>query len=541
MRMFLLLTNTFFLLISCFVVGIYCAYHYAVGLHIEYLDIFKVLAFGVLLIIVPSLMRLFLKEEKNGVYIESQSTIIVFFLSVLVGLCSRIVNFDFSSIIIVLGILGLFSGIFIGGKFEFNKLAKDTIFWLIAIFFAIIYAIVITSQYYVINTPTSPLLVERLVIGMRTTDPVYLGGIANIINTYGIPSWGIDGVHYLHYHWGSIWFLTMFANLLHISVIKSYTLLYPAVFVPLMFKALFLFCQQIFNICKSFGFCDKKKLIIFIVIVALAISSLCPFQWQSEIGSDSYSLALFLGFLLGAIFLYMCESTGFFAKISKQGILILVVELPLILFVVGMTKVSVFYDAVLLYFYFVLRAKLYNKITFVGLSILLVLVTNMVYWLAQVDSPVGRIIIHPFYFLHLEMKHQYLHLTFLNQFPIFTYAYSFIIIMEHVFFSYFWTWIFIFSRYFYCKFYQRKELLAGKLNRQVHSKVGMRYFDVEIVIFLFFINALPSYLLKIVGGSNFYFFDITRWISIALFLGVLIKFMCLYSDNTSTEGLSYNR
>jgi hypothetical protein len=91
--------------------------------------------------------------------------------------------------------------------------------WVTGIIWGTGYFFPARSQYWVF---LNPLFVERIYVGGAHLDTLFHASISQMIETYGIPSTGLDGLPYLHYHFGSHWIFAQFSKLIHMDPINFY-------------------------------------------------------------------------------------------------------------------------------------------------------------------------------------------------------------------------------------------------------------------------------------------------------------------------------
>jgi hypothetical protein len=80
----------------------------------------------------------------------------------------------------------------------------------------------------------SPLFVEDLLRGEANKDTLFHSSILHMIQTYGVPSTGIDGVPYLAYHYGSHWVFAQLAAIVDVDAVVFYQLGYPTLIVAFL-------------------------------------------------------------------------------------------------------------------------------------------------------------------------------------------------------------------------------------------------------------------------------------------------------------------
>lgn len=91
----------------------------------------------------------------------------------------------------------------------------------------------------------NPLYFEKIALGEAHIDLMYHAGISNLMNTHGFATTGLDGNVYLPYHWASHFVAGRFSDLLHIAPVKFYNFSLFVIFLPLLFKSLFLMVMDV--------------------------------------------------------------------------------------------------------------------------------------------------------------------------------------------------------------------------------------------------------------------------------------------------------
>ncbi len=91
----------------------------------------------------------------------------------------------------------------------------------------------------------NPLYFEKIALGEAHIDLIYHAGIANLMNTHGFATSGLDGNVYLPYHWASHFVAGRFSDLLQIAPVKFYNFSLFVIFLPLLFKSLFLLVMDV--------------------------------------------------------------------------------------------------------------------------------------------------------------------------------------------------------------------------------------------------------------------------------------------------------
>lgn len=142
----------------------------------------------------------------------------------------------------------------------------------------------------------SPFFTERILLGVANIDTLFHTAIANLFQTYGYPTTGIDGAILIHYHVGSHFVLGSLAGLTNIHVQDFYNLSYPIIFIPLYFKAVLLLTQELIKGTSL----TWVSILAFIGIIICWLTLEWPLNRQPFV-SESNMLALTVALLLGSI------------------------------------------------------------------------------------------------------------------------------------------------------------------------------------------------------------------------------------------------
>jgi hypothetical protein len=186
-----------------------------------------------------------------------------------------------------------------------------------------------------------PLYLEKITLGVINHDQIYHTSVTEIIRTYLVPSTGLQGTPYLWYHFGSHILMAMFSDLLDLSALASYNILFPVIIIPLYFRVALFAVKDLARVT----FRTEKVVsdwLFWVLFITLTISVI-PNEfasekwaiWDSWIISESYLFSLI--FLLLAISLTIAiasESSG-----TRQ--ILFSVLLAIVLLVMGLSKISV--------------------------------------------------------------------------------------------------------------------------------------------------------------------------------------------------------
>ncbi|RKZ72109.1 MAG: hypothetical protein DRQ57_17830, partial [Gammaproteobacteria bacterium] len=378
----------------------------------------------------------------------------------------------------------------------------------------------------------SPLFFEELIFFDSTTtyktfkDVLFHSSIINMIQAHNIPSTGLDGTPSFVFYFGSHWIFGNLAKLLDISPILFYNLAFPIIFTPFMFSSLLLLAinlkkwQENSNLGNWSLRADFKFwLIFFIANIGLIYYPYAHnnmiLLWYLHIHGASYSLGLTLAFLLLGMLLALNHTIT--NKIDNSFILLV---LPLMLVLIGFTKLSTALLILPLLFYLFIRLKLYKNLMYnlsaiiiSGISIIVVIISFTIASQATTGYNAQSVsLFDPFNLLRTWIKPS-LWLFFL-------------------FFCCFWSILFITLRLWY----------ERKINHVSHLKtlfINRQLIDVEIVVILCVVGLLPGMLFHLPPYNhpnsmtvNVYFFDFQNWIALAFLLASMGKFRNLFKKKT---------
>jgi len=350
----------------------------------------------------------------------------------------------------------------------------------------------------------NPLFTERMIIDGGKNDVLFHSALASIIGTYGIPSFGLDGLPYMPYHYGSHWIFAHVAKLLGISAMTFYQLGYPIIFIPLflghLLRLVLDISQYIEPSSRENRLIDKTNLwfLFYLAMIGFLFKRLMDrsaINWYNIFISESYCLGLTLAFIFGSLIIHMLKK--FENSKTRLGIsekVFFIVILPLILVIIGLAKISVLAVIVAVLVYFYLRKRLYINLTY-NITLLIVLITAaMIYKIGLNPGNGGS-----FEFFHFIKNYIANRTVFVAMFLVF---------------HHFWSLLYIGLRlhevdYRWAVF--KDQLKSGHLP------------DVELILVLVVTGLLPGMFLNIVGGSAYYFSDIQNWVSFSLLLARVLS------------------
>jgi len=395
---------------------------------------------------------------------------------------------------------------------------------------SLLFSIWVTSHFYG-YWMKSPLYFEGLIFfesfpffkGFK--DVLFHSAIINMIQAHGVASSGLNGIPSFFYHFGTHWIFADIIKLLGTSATAFYNIALAIIFIPFWFSSLLLLAIQI----KKWR--EKDELFVgwrlrsdvkfwFILWVANIGLLSYPFAhdrlflyWNLHIHLASYSLSLAFSFLLlGMLLSYAVSHNRTFTQKTEAIFLLLVV--PLMVALIGFTKLTTVLLILTFLFYLFIRLKLYKRVLFnlsfliiggMGVTIITISLIIAVSTKSFVDIGSPSVsLIHPFHFLRTWL-HPSMWLVFL-------------------FFCCFWSILFITLRLWYEK----------SANNSFHLNtlfVHQKWLDVEIALLFCIAGLLPGMIFHLPQynqvtsiTSNVYFYDFQNWIGVSFLIAGLSQF-----------------
>src|SRR3989304_3045137 len=283
-------------------------------------------------------------------------------LVIIFSLVSPFINLIILIVVLSFIYLLYFLIVFIRNKFF---VSKDFFIIAIVIFLSLFILFTLWSSKFLLYY-FSPIFYEKLFTGKVFIDPVFNGAVANMIKNYGIPSTGLNGTIYLPYHYLSHWIFAQFSKLLDVNVLQFYEIGYPVIFLSLFFKFFFLGIKNAGYKVKNF--IDNR---LFWVLFLLVFTGLFPkfvlerfFVSHFIIISESYNLSITLSLLTFLMIAFFRDknSNGKIFLYSKSAFFIIL--LPLLIFLIGLSKSSTLVIFVAVLFYLFIRYACYKKLVY---------------------------------------------------------------------------------------------------------------------------------------------------------------------------------
>jgi hypothetical protein len=344
----------------------------------------------------------------------------------------------------------------------------------------------------------NPLFVESIPLGWAHSDTFFHSSIASMIQTYGIPSTGLDGLPYIHYHIGSHWIFAQLAKLQQISIINFYQLYYPILFLPLFFHSFLLFTIEVRaryfpheGLKKPlFGFCTFVLFAAgYIQCLPGKIPALATIS-EPVFLSSSYLVSATLAFLLFCLLINFRKiSTA--DQFSRTDMLLLFFIMPCMLGCIGLAKISVLFLICVLLSYLFIRLGLFK---------------NKVYILSYLAAASVAFAVLAFTYPASSESHT---LRFFDQLE----KISLPDMPLYFLLNYFWSFAAIFLMI---------KILTKTNSASLYNAIKSRKtLGCEIVIIVCIAGFLPGNLSAIQGGDANYFSGFQKLVSLSLLLALL--------------------
>src|SRR3989304_8751273 len=418
-------------------------------------------------------------------------------LVIIFSLVSPFINLIILIVVLSFIYLLYFLIVFIRNKFF---VSKDFFIIAIVIFLSLFILFTLWSSKFLLYY-FSPIFYEKLFTGKVFIDPVFNGAVANMIKNYGIPSTGLNGTTYLPYHYLSHWIFAQFSKLLDVNVLQFYEIGYPVIFLSLFFKFFFLGIKNAGYKVKNF--IDNR---LFWVLFLLVFTGLFPkfvlerfFVSHFIIISESYNLSITLSLLTFLMIAFFRDknSNGKIFLYSKSAFFIIL--LPLLIFLIGLSKSSTLVIFVAVLFYLFIRYACYKKLVY-NLGGIFVIISTFLSLRATTQAGFENSEFQLFHFFNVVIQKRNEGLLWPVTLILFIIIY------------FFWSISFIFLETI-----NLKKSYSGSLINNFKEKKTIK---IEVVILICLIGILPGIFLIIGGGSANYFSELQKWVSIILLLSL---------------------
>ncbi len=416
-------------------------------------------------------------------------------LMTILGMLTTFVSFDIELLVRAVGVMSLTATMFVWIK-GFSWVSCLLFVTLSAPFSLWVGLVAFGSGYQ------TPLFNEMLLVGEPPIDTLFHVSVANMMNTYGTPSTGLDGIPYLPYHFGSHWLFAQFSRILKMDLLQFYNLGFPIIFIPFFLNSMLVFTltYKVVFITESSSDGGLRSNYFFWIALILAHLGIVPakiYGGNSQLISESYALGLTAFFLFSSIALHLWKIISTLnPNDSKLADVALFWTVGVMLAVVGLFKLSLMILSFIVTAYLTIRIGRFSQkfsLLFAAMNALIfVLVIN-----STISSDTPGLALEPFHYIRNFVQQEWW-----PWFPIF---------------ELFWSWVFILLK--------THELGLTKLGSLKDAIISNKIVDVECVVVVSLTGLLPGLLMAIPGGSAAYFSDFQKWLSICLIMANLDRFM----------------
>jgi hypothetical protein len=332
-------------------------------------------------------------------------------------------------------------------------------------------------------------------------DTFYYASMANMIETYGVPSTGLDGIPLIRYHFGSMWFYGKLADLLNTDVLSFYSLGYAVIVLPLFLASLLLFSTELRSLFVSRDEVPMRRdWKVWLVVLAATVGfipadALDAFGvWNSNaLISESYLIAMPVFFLLIGVSLAFWRSVGEQGKVraGTGSLLFLVVLVPATIATLGFLKLSFMVLSFALLLYLAVRLGLLRQAMVAACVVVSVIAVALTFPIVSLPAQNQGISILDFMRYNSAVGWQ-------QFFP-----------LIHLL----WTWVYVAMRIWEDGARDTRQLMSSIKSR--------RLVDVEVLLVIAIGGFLPGEIVSIHGGSAVYFSDIQRWAALSFIIARL--------------------
>ncbi len=389
--------------------------------------------------------------------------------------------------------LGLTTGILVTQKVFSRSVLQGVLSVASGVVIAICISSVVWGGYYL-----SPTFEEGLRYRTGNLDELFHIAIANMWNTYGIPSTGLHGTPYLPYHTGSHWALAAVARITGCNIIYSYNICFP-----IIFASMYVFCMQIAGVAVAKSCSNNRTYLTLLYLTFLPLTLVAGVVkndfarqaaiWKSSLTSESMCFSVILASCAVVTLVHLTRLT----KEETHNRIVRIeicIFMPLIISLTTICKVSVGFILFMLTLFTLitwLSANL-SKICLI-ISIFLTSVSFFLTYYAIRFSVPGD----SFFMFHFINEHI---------------APAFRLFFLPIMLSWSALGIIIWE------FANR----ANTYGADSQTLSANRTFERECLCVVTFFSFFPAIFMKIGGGSAFYFFDFQRQVGcIFIISGVL--------------------
>ncbi len=351
---------------------------------------------------------------------------------------------------------------------------------------------------------TNPIFFELLFLGREDADALLHSTVAQMIDTYSVPSIGVNGLNFFFYHFGSHWMMAHLAKMVQLPTHEVYNFGFPLIFTGLHIKA-FLFLILEAGACYEFKPRTEaffKNYLFWFAFLIFAFGVMPPdgisrTRFTTLLTSESFSMSLSTMFfmLCSLVFWFRNNKRGKLDRFEVSDWLLWIGFVPLFLMISGFFKISTM---------LVLAPTIYL------IGIRLGFIRKPVFILSLVCSILTCLV--TFYFTHPRQTNEISFFPILDRVPKELWGW-------YYFFEAFWVIIYCLLRLHQNRVKNWKSIFDKFKSREL--------LDLEIVILLLFLGILPGALFTLDGTKNALFFmTYQSYISFCLFMS-----LCFYTNS----------
>jgi hypothetical protein len=343
---------------------------------------------------------------------------------------------------------------------------------------------------------------------------------SNMIRTYGVPSSGLDGVPSYRYHYGSHVVFAYLGELLEISGVDVYQMVYPIVFLPLLLQSTMIAAVSLAS--NRIGYQTRRHSALIWPIIIIGFAGVLPYSsvWDagvfvmSDIVSESMCVALtvmLLGLAAAAPIFYR-EARPEASQARYVDALLGALGFPALIFVLGFLKFSVMAVCLAASTLVYLSVIRHRKNWLYGLSLGASYVAFLVVSHAVLEPLRQREALSLFPLAYLRV---WVHNSWWSYYIPLEVAIAFVAISLRI--------------------WQENITTVSDL---VPAWRAGKLADVGFVFFATCLSIAPGLVYDIQGASAVYFTHVQRWISLAIVLGAVLALPSHQKqDVTLREGL----
>lgn len=211
---------------------------------------------------------------------------------------------NFSDMFVLIAVMSALGFLFLkAGRHFFSFCPKDwaalpVVLCLVTLVVALVYS----------GRTLSPLFEERVLLGAFHKDTAFHIAISNSFRVFPFPSTGLDGVPQIAYHSGSHFLLARLGVLFNMPGVGAYNIIYPLVFVPAFFSALFILARRFKVFLGLKSAISPSDLLVLLFLLGALSSDLDDIvaAWISSVFlSESFLVSLCFAFLFCTLLLEM--------------------------------------------------------------------------------------------------------------------------------------------------------------------------------------------------------------------------------------------